>query len=279
MMEREPLVVDVAPVQPEARQAVFAAASVFIEHTHPWFMGLLVHGSALKGGAIPDCSDIDLQLYLKQDAFTRDWRLPLELSMAIHGDLARIDPAPFQYIQCHALPEEPSLPGQVGRRQSIGPVPGTYHVVAGRRPVPEATADEVRQRAHETVRDLAADPAGVADGLLQHGGGRLERLVRLLCTDVWPALFSVLACRADDPCTVWRLTKGEVVARVAVELPPLGREGAHFLALVRAYFDGGRSGPAEAALTVLRQGLRVIALVKEWYEDSDQRPRAAPQTT
>ncbi len=268
--------VDVAPVQPEARQAVFAAAGVFIEHTHPWFVGLLVHGSALKGGAIPGCSDIDLQLYLKQDAFTPEWRLPLELAMAIHRDLARSDPAPFQYIQCYALPERPGL---LGRRLSIGPVPGTYHVVAGRRPVPEATADEVRRRAHETLGQLAADPAGVAAGLLEHGGGRLERLVRLLCTDVWPALFAVLACRADDPCAVWRLTKGEAVARVAVELPPLGSEGGRFLALVRAYFDGGRSGPAEAALSVLRQGLRVIALVKEWYGDSDQWSDPAPGAT
>ncbi|MFQ5795285.1 MAG: hypothetical protein ACE5JP_09580 [Candidatus Bipolaricaulia bacterium] len=45
--------IDVSPLVPEARQTVIDAAHVYLEHTRPWFIGLLIHGSALKGGFIP----------------------------------------------------------------------------------------------------------------------------------------------------------------------------------------------------------------------------------
>ncbi len=50
----------------EARVIVEAAAAIYLRHTQPWFIGLVVHGSALKGGFIPGCSDIDFQLFLDE---------------------------------------------------------------------------------------------------------------------------------------------------------------------------------------------------------------------
>jgi len=44
---------DLSRVVPEAKSIVQAAATVYLNHTGPWFIGLLVHGSALKGGFIP----------------------------------------------------------------------------------------------------------------------------------------------------------------------------------------------------------------------------------
>lgn len=61
--------IDLSRFTPEARLIVEQAAKVYIEHTRPWFVGLIVHGSAVKGGFIPGCSDIDLHLYLDKAAF------------------------------------------------------------------------------------------------------------------------------------------------------------------------------------------------------------------
>jgi len=56
--------VNVPGLTPEAKPIVQEAAAVYLKHTDPWFVGLVVYGSAVKGGFIPGCSDIDLQLYL-----------------------------------------------------------------------------------------------------------------------------------------------------------------------------------------------------------------------
>ena len=61
---------DVSGLVPEARSIVQQVAGVYLRHTAPWFIGLIVHGSAVKGGVIPNCSDIDFQLYLDYPAFT-----------------------------------------------------------------------------------------------------------------------------------------------------------------------------------------------------------------
>ena len=60
----------VSGLTPEARPIAAAAAAVYMRHTRPWFIGLVAHGSAVKGGFIPGCSDVDLQLYLDDAAFT-----------------------------------------------------------------------------------------------------------------------------------------------------------------------------------------------------------------
>src|SRR5688572_30765273 len=88
---------DLSGVQPEARPILEQAAHIYIAHTRPWFEGLLAHGSVVKGGFIPRCSDIDLKLYLRDELFEGRSHLPLELSVAIHRELAKIDPAPFSY--------------------------------------------------------------------------------------------------------------------------------------------------------------------------------------
>lgn len=62
---------------PAAQHAASQAAAVYIWHVEQWLVGMLVHGSAYKGGYIPGCSDIDFQLYLDPGAFTPDGTLPL----------------------------------------------------------------------------------------------------------------------------------------------------------------------------------------------------------
>ena len=55
---------DVSRVTPEARPIVEKAAAVYLKHTASWFVGLVIHGSAMKGGFIPGCSDVDLHANL-----------------------------------------------------------------------------------------------------------------------------------------------------------------------------------------------------------------------
>ena len=76
----------------EAQPIVEAAATIYLRHAQPWFVGLVVHGSALKGGFIPNCSDIDFQLYLND-------MLSLETCLSIQREISEINPAPFRYIQ------------------------------------------------------------------------------------------------------------------------------------------------------------------------------------
>src|SRR2546430_16366579 len=62
---------DISRLVPEAQALVHAAATVYLHHLGQWCMGVLVHGSALKGDYIPGCSDIDFQLSLEPAAFTQ----------------------------------------------------------------------------------------------------------------------------------------------------------------------------------------------------------------
>ncbi len=252
---------DVSFLVPEARPVAHAAAEVYLRHTEPWFVGLLSHGSALKGGYIPGSSDIDFQLYLDPAAFTDEGTLPFELSAAIHRDLARIDPRPFSYVQCYAHPC--ALPdGQVG------PIPGAYALLAGRLPVPEATSADLRASACRARTQFRPMPDYLCKGLLEHGDGKLQRNVRFLCTDVWPVLYQALTLRTGDPLAVWRLSKPDAIALLPTD-DPLGRTIRAFDAAVRAYYPAQSS--VEGALAVLRAGLAFRrAVAAEWNEQAER---------
>ena len=266
-MQSEPpqVALNVSRLQAEARAIVTAAAEAYIRHTRPWFIGLIAHGSALKGGFIPGCSDIDLQLYLDDAAFTAG-KLPLELAMAIQRDLAQIDPAPFQYIQCYAhsarLPEG-----------YVGPIPGAYQIIAGRLPVAEATDAQLRASARKALAALETQPAFVLRTLLQHGGGKLARQARLLCTVIWPTLYQVVALQQAQAAEVWRQPKERAIALLP-EQSELGRTIRSFHSAVRAYYPEQNS--VDGALELFESGFAFLEAAKAWWQnaaaaDSDQR--------
>ncbi len=255
---------DVSPLTPEARRVVQAAAAVYLRQAGAHFVGLIVLGSALKGGLIPGSSDLDLKLYLADALFTDEAQLPLALCMAIQRDLSQVDPTPFRYIQCQAVPSTPS-PDQ------IGPVPGTYHLVAGRLSVPEATKEQLRQAAHSSLATLTPVLAFVTDGLLEHGGGRLSATVRLLCTKVWPTLYHVLTLQQQDVFAVWRLPKDRALALVPRDTP-LGSAIQAFSIAVHAYYPAEAS--VEQALAVIEHGIAVLRAAVTWYGETYSTPRS-----
>ncbi|MGO8946324.1 MAG: hypothetical protein ACLQUY_01410 [Ktedonobacterales bacterium] len=250
---------DLSGVQPAARWVVHAAARIYAHHTEPWLIGLLVHGSACKGDFIPGCSDIDLKLYLRDEAFVGPDTgniLPFALAAAIHRDLAQVDPTPFQYIQCYA---ERSVP----REGQLGPVAGAYHMVLGSLPVPEATSAQLLAAARTALERLDPYPDYIAKDLLQHGGSRFERVIRFACTDVWPVLYQVLCLQQPDPVQVWTLPKRQAIAL----LPPgslLQSTIAGFHASVTAYYTSARS--VERGLQVLQDAVAFFAAARTWWD-------------
>jgi hypothetical protein len=249
--------IDVSPLIPEAREIVQAVAQIYLEHTRPWFIGLLIHGSALKGGFIPGCSDIDFRLYVQDGAFQSNGDLRFDLSLAIQRDLSKIDPTPFQYIQCYAQP--PRLTQATNTGGDIGPFPGAYHMLLGELPVPEPTADQVRERARHSLATMQPIPEHLANGLIDHGGGRIERHVRLLCTEVWPTLFNVLTLSAENPLQVWQLSKVAAMELLPADESP-GKEIRAFHRGVLDYYL--REQSVDHALTVLERGVAFLQAAK-----------------
>lgn len=198
--------IDISGIIPELRPVAEKAAQVYVHHAAGDFVGLIAHGSAVKGGFIAGCSDIDFQLFLRDGAFTAEGHLPLERSVDLHRDLARIDPEPALYIQCLAL-------GSALPARRVGPVPGAYRVIAGVVPIAEATVAELRGSAVEHLATLR-DTSALVDGLLDHGEDRLARLVRGLCTWVWPALYELLIVQGAEPIATLNLPKTEALERL-----------------------------------------------------------------
>jgi hypothetical protein len=241
-------VFDVTGLQPEAQSIVHAASNVYLTYTSSWFIGLIAHGSAAKGGFIPGCSDIDLQLYLEDTAFSEQGQLPLAICMAIQRELAKIDPWPFHYIQCYALPPH-------AQPDKIGPIPGAYRIIAGMLPIPEATAEQLRESARRALTNLQPTLPYVHATLLEHGAGRLAQQVRFVCTDVWPILYHLLTLQQNDPIHMWNLPKEDAIEALPTA-STLKQAILTFYHDVLTYYLGAHS--VEQALAVFESAIAFL---------------------
>ncbi len=248
---------DVSKVVPQAQPIVEAAATVYLKHTSPWFVGLIAHGSAVKGGFIPGCSDIDLQLYLDGTTFTASQQLPIELAIAIQRDLSKIDPAPFQYIQCYAFSSR--LP-----ENYVGPIPGAYAIISGSLPVPVTTPDQLQQAAIQALTQLDPVPPFVTQGLLEHGGERFGLHIRWLCTNVWPNLYHMLVQHQYDPIYIWNLPKEKAIALLPQDTM-VGQTIRAFYQAVQTYYGHGKI--VEDGLSVIENGIAFLQAAKLWWNE------------
>ncbi|GHO44852.1 hypothetical protein [Ktedonospora formicarum] len=251
---------DISPLDPLVQPIALEAAKVYYKHTYPWFIGLGIHGSAYKGGYIPGCSDIDLKLFLRDEALTPYGELPLEIGQAIQRDLACIDPTPFSYIQTMVL-----TPGPRGNRPTDWslPIPGTYHMLAGNIPTREQTEAETLAKCHETLQRARRGIINVSGDLLHHGSGKLERATRFLCTDVWPTLYSYRSVQTGRPFTIWSLPKDQVISQLP-EDDEIGRAIRDFHTHAIHYFT--QKHTTEGALTVIASGVAFLQLVEQRYQ-------------
>ncbi len=189
--------------------------------------GIILHGSAVKGGVIPGYSDIDFMVFLAPDAFDERSKLPDEAAFAMQE---RIGPMPwreagFGYPQAYFY-DVRTLP-----EWWTGPVPGAYRELCGALPE-EALATEAGLRAG-VRRFLSETLPGRLDGMVSNyadsADRQLPRRVRLLGTDLTPAVFSLASLHTDDILALWAKTKSEALALVEdaypnVEGPKLARE-------------------------------------------------------
>ena len=258
---------DTSRLVPEARMIVEAAAASYLRHTQPWFIGLVVHGSALKGGVIPGCSDIDFQLFLDEHAFGNLHELPFATCLAIQRDLAQIDPAPFRYIQGKAF-------SAVSPSDHTGPVPGAYLLLAGKLPVAEATKDQLRQSARSRITMLNPLPPYLVGSLLEHGKGRLAWNIRWLCTDVWPTVYQVLVLQGHDPFSVWSLPKPQAIALLPPETS-LGQTLRAFNRAVHIYYPFEES--VEEGLALITTGVTFLQTVQSWWQEYNRESKSDTQ--
>jgi len=251
--------IDASGVQPAARPIVERIAHVFIGHLGVSLVTLVAHGSAVKGGIIWGSSDVDAVAVVHPERLTGHGELPLELAVALHRDLARIDPAPFRYLQAYVSPAQP-----VGSKAGIGFIPGTFHIVTGARDVPIATGVELLAAARHALGKLDPDAAraGISNALLNHGEGRLDRQVRWTCTDVWPLMYHVACVHLDDGLAAWQRTKHEVLALLADD-PVLGEPLAHWFRVVTDHYAHGET--LESALATLSAAAAFYDAAAQWF--------------
>lgn len=261
-----PARVNVAGVVPEARAIARRASTVYLEHLGRDLVTVVVHGSAVKGGYIPGCSDVDLRLYVATGGLDASGAIQLARAGRIYHDLRAIPLAPFRYLQAYAY--------EVGGENDQGFVPGAYCVVYGSQAVPLATAASLLDRAHDALRrlDPAAHEARISRELIEGRAGNLDREIRYLCTDVWPVLNHVLCVSGRDPLVVWRLTKRDAVALSDSETA-LGKMIRGFLEAATAHYaraggenvTTGESGRVGTGLIALEAGLAFLRAASDWY--------------
>jgi hypothetical protein len=247
---------DVSGLIPEAQKTASAVARIFWKHTQPWFIGVTCFGSAVKGGVITGASDIDFHLYLQDAAFTSAGRLRLDIALAIHSDLAHINPVPFRYIDGGA--ERGTLP-----EGHVGAIPGNYHLIAGRLPLAEATVEQLQAQARWSLARLTPLPECVSEELLHHGEGRgqLALTVRALCQAIWPVLYHVCCLDQVDALWVWQLPKPEVIALLPQD-EPMGHAIDAFNRAVWAYYPSETS--VDNALQVIETGVSFLQAATDW---------------
>lgn len=258
------MVEDIFPgttLSPVVQPIVQQTAQCYLKHLRPWLACMLLHGSALKGGFIPGCSDIDFQLYLHDAAFEREYTLPLEVAIAIQRDLAQIDLGPFSYIQTYTFTTDTRIQDAKGW---AAPVPGAYHVLYGALPIAEATFAQSIERAHTTLCITHKYIKDVKEDLLMGGKEKFERNLRLFCTCIWPTLYCILALQSSEPLTIWYLRKEEAIALMSAN-EPLGRLIRIFYHAVYAYY-GHERRPLEAAFELIRTGVAFFDAVEQWYQ-------------
>ncbi|BBH24348.1 hypothetical protein Back11_56930 [Paenibacillus baekrokdamisoli] len=227
---------------------------IILKHIGNSFIGLIVQGSAIKGGFIQGSSDIDYILYMDDSALNEAMRLPSELCIAIHKDLSLIEVWPFRYIQFSVLSPKTN--------KYLGPIRGTYQLLAGHLLVSEATNDQIYQDAVESLDKLIPAAAFDTHQLLDHGEDRIERCTRLMCTIVWPIAFQLLTVIHKDGTRIWGLKKQDSVTLLS-SIPSVADEITSFYHSIQSYYPLEQS--SEKALKVIKDGISFIYAAKQHW--------------
>ena len=195
----------------EYEAAIAGLRKEFVDACKSIFGGSLVaiitKGSTVRGGFIPGLSDVDLHVYLKDDAFVYSDFLKLELGLSLQekmdGLIRKYDfgGGPVQVIMISV-----SQP-----RDWSGPLPGSYLLLYGDEcPDPTPTAEGILERDIANLRNPHYG-YGLVNSLVDKTSDALAGYVRRLNTAVTPTLYRVLSVFTKDPFKVWKMTRFEVL--------------------------------------------------------------------
>jgi len=238
---------------------VEACKSVFGEN----LVSIITKGSTVKGGFIPGLSDVDMHVYLKEEAFElRDYiklEFGLKLQEKINDILHRYDlgGSPIQVIAI-----DMSTPKFWARS-----MPGTYIFLYGDEcPEPEPEAEKMLA---DDIMNLQYQYPNYAYSLVNtyadKGNEELPQFVRRLNPAVTPTFNRVFSALTEDPFKAWMMDKFEVLDALeqledesAKRLAQMGRE-FYEMAFQR---DRIRTDP-NFCRDMIRLGFKIIELGKE----------------
>jgi predicted nucleotidyltransferase len=204
---------------------VEACKSVFGES----LVSIITKGSTVKGGFIPGLSDVDMHVYLKEEAFEYRDFLKLELGLKLQekvNDLLHcydLGGSPIQVI-----PINVSMP-KFWPRSLLD----TYIFLYGDEcPEPEPVAETMLE---DDLSNLQYQYPNYAYSLVNtyadKGNEELPQFVRRLNPAVTPTLNRVFSVITEDPFKAWKMNKFEVLDALeqledesAKRLAQLGRE-------------------------------------------------------
>ena len=226
-------------------------------------VSIITKGSTVKGGFIPGISDVDMHIYLKEEAFEHRDYLTLELGLKLQekiNDLLHrydIGCSPIQVI-----PINVSMPKFWSRS-----LPGTYIFLYGDEcPEPEPEAEKMLE---DDILNLQYQYPNYAYSLVNSyadkGNEELHQFVRRLNPAVTPTFNRVFSALTEDPFKAWKMTKFEVLDALeqledesAKCLAQLGRE---FYEMAKQW-DRVKTEP-EFCRNMIRVGFKIIDLGKQ----------------
>jgi len=205
------------------REFVEACKSVFGES----LVAIINKGSTVKGGFIPGLSDMDLHVYLKDDAFVYSDFLKLELGLAMQEKINEL-------IRRHDLgggPVQVIMINVSKPRDWSGPLPGTYIILYGDEcPEPSPRAEEMIEYDRANLQNPHYG-YGLVNSLVDKSSDALPGYVRRVNPAVTPTLYRVLSVLTDNPLKTWKMTRFEVldalerlVDKRAKQIAELGRQ-------------------------------------------------------
>ncbi|MEK7397555.1 MAG: nucleotidyltransferase domain-containing protein [Candidatus Poribacteria bacterium] len=219
-------------------------------------------GSSVKGGFIPGLSDVDLHVYLKEEAFTYSDLIKLELGLSFQEKMDKlihkydVGDGPIQVIFLNV--DNP--------KRWSGPLPGTYLILYGDScPEPEPHAEEMLEMDRLCLRSPSYF-YNLINTYADKANEELADFVRKINPAITPALYRVLSLITNDPLKVWKMTRFEVLeglesleSEEAKEMAELGRE----------YFEIAGQRPLlkidpELCRKALRIGFKIIDIGKEF---------------
>lgn len=195
---------------------------------------IMAKGSTVKGGFIPGLSDVDLHVYLKDEAFEFSDFLKLELGLTLQEKMGKLikkydlDGSPIQLILLNT-----SSP----KENWAGPIPGTYILLYGDE-CPESAPDkeEILEQDLRNLQDVTY-PYGLINSFVDKADDTLPSYVRRLSPAVTPILNRVLSLLTKDPFKAWKMSKSEAIK--ALEKSSL-KEARELATLTKDFYHKAR---------------------------------------